>query len=391
MVTLISGFYLVHLAIRLTLARRYVRAQKGLTIGRSLSDHLAKKITIAQPILSGDPLLEPTLRRIADDLNPKIQFVWLVDDCDVEGQDICEKLAGSRPQIAIQICPRCPANFNPKAFKLQIALQMSTRPYFVVVDDDTNISEDSVISAIESLDQFDLYTGLPVYRKGKNWASNLLTHFVNNNAILTYLAPLNFFKPITINGMFYVVERQKFVDLGGYQSIIQKLCDDLAVCEMTTKAGWRIKQGVSIQEVSSSCEQLSDYWNMMHRWMIFSILLLGRLPFWKRCFVIGLLGVSGWVLNLVLIANLFLLFLLPFSTVILTTSFLLIRFAILSFTHRLLKPARIPFQFWASLISETLVPIHFTFAFFFGQIVWRGKRIRIGRDLTFGIQTEARP
>ncbi|MFN8708024.1 MAG: glycosyltransferase, partial [Planctomyces sp.] len=198
----------------------------------SRSNDTFPSVTVAVPILSGDPLLSEklcsTARTIAA-IDATICVIWLVDESDLTGQQIVLELKQLFSIGRMVVCPDAPSDVNPKSYKLQIALDAATSEFFVVIDDDTTIDAPAILQAIRAMKHCDLYTGLPCYQSDGRFWSRLLATFVNNNAAITYLPLLNFFPPISINGMFYIVRTERWRDSGGYTSLLQELCDDYAV------------------------------------------------------------------------------------------------------------------------------------------------------------------
>ena len=274
-------FYLLlacAIAWALYLAILLVKFQFSLrSIGREAigdAPFAADQITIVQPILGGDPRLTDVLRETLRNTPAATRFLWLVDNDDAPGrgavESLCRKHAG---RIEIVCCDRAPENVNPKAHKLAKAWPKIDTPYAAVLDDDTTISERNLRVALAALRQCDLYTGLPCYLSMATRWDSLLTHFVNNNSIMTYLALLPLVGPLSINGMFYVMRTETMRSLGGFSSIQERLCDDYALARLLLESGRRIHQGIVPQYLCTSVSGLRHYAEIMHRWFVFAAAL----------------------------------------------------------------------------------------------------------------------
>ena len=188
-------------------------------------------VTVAQPILSGDPQLGGLL---AANLaaNPGVPFLWLVDADDPEGLRVCRPLAAAHPQVTLVVMPPVPQGRNPKTFKLIEAHQRCRTPVLAVLDDDTVLPAGALDAAVAALGEGDLVTGIPCYRPGATVWSRLVAAFVNGNALVTYLPMAALAPPVTINGMFVVMRLETLEQVGGFSAIESALTDDLALAQL---------------------------------------------------------------------------------------------------------------------------------------------------------------
>lgn len=366
-------------------------------------------LTIAQAILSGDPLLELRLETNLANL-PRQRFLWLIDEDDAEARRIAEKLR--RPHLRVELCPPCPDATNPKLWKLQIASKFVRTPFFAVIDDDTTLPASSAAALVEAAKTSTVATGLPCYLDGKNQASALLAQFVNNNSIFTYLGTSRLLPPFTLNGMGYVMRREELERIQHFQPILHELTDDLALATLVLKLGGSIHQSKAPLQVQTGVRDMRHYLQMMHRWYVFTLLLLKRqsIPVQALIFVLHglppmmlgssilLMGViSGQVLGITLLVYfIFLSGLLPplvggllsllafialFWMGIEPASYLLL---IVLFLRGALLPA-IQSMFFGesryrpllSLLSELIQPIHLIHALASRTIRWRTRRYRV--------------
>jgi ceramide glucosyltransferase len=265
---ILAGIYIVSLFVRRGLTLSYAKRLPPLP-----KEPLPPgTLTIAQAILSGDPLLES---RLAENLRAlKGQtFRWLIDEDDAEAQRITEKL--KCPSLHVKLCPPCPDATNPKLWKLLAAAQKVQTPFFAVVDDDTTLSEASAAALVEAAKTHTVATGLPCYLS-RGFSSNLLAQFVNNNSIFTYLGTSRLLPPFTLNGMGYVMRTDELQRIDYFKPILHELTDDLALATLVLKLGGTIHQSAAPMQVQTGVRNFKHYWQMMHRWYVFTLLLLQR-------------------------------------------------------------------------------------------------------------------
>ena len=240
--------------------------------------------------------------------------------------------------------------------------------------------------AMAALSDCDLYTGLPHYSTGQNVWSSLVAHFVNNNSILTYLPLLTWTGPLTINGMFYVLRTEYLRSLGGFESILGQLCDDYSFARLVLQHHGRLKQGITSQRLQTSISGPGHYARQMHRWFLFANLLVLDQPLAIQLMLVILLGLpplllwgsllslsGGWIGGVVLVM------------------LAVVRHVVLRTLHRKLFHEPPTFSPALSLIAELLQPLHLAHASLTRVIVWRSRRIRVGRRGTFTFLPDSSP
>jgi ceramide glucosyltransferase len=366
------GLYLLILLVKAGLAWRYVRLHPEARIESAT-------VTVLQPILSGDPLLERALRTNLESTTEAAQFLWLLDEDDAEAWRIANELVERFPgRVKLESCPPVEEGVNPKVVKLHQALPNVTTDFVAVLDDDTMLLDENLPKAVAMLESCDLYTGLPCYVADGNLWTSLVAHFVNNNAVLTYLPLLGFAKPLTINGMFYIMRTDRLRALGGFEPILRRLCDDYALARLARRGGCDIVQGITPQYLRTSISGPGHYFRLMHRWFLFAntlvtdqnlgvtlvlFLTLGLPPLllW-----IGLASLAGGVLGAMAFIGA-----------------LVVRHLVLRSLHRLVLKRLPHFSPAVSLLAELLQPIHWGHAMLQRVIVWRTRTIRPGKDGRF--------
>jgi len=244
------------------------------------------RISILQPILSGDPTMAACLDHNVRHASPQVEFHWLVDEQDLPGQAICRALMVRHPQVSIhlRLLPPAPQGHNPKMFKLIAALPAAAGDLIVVLDDDTMLPTDGVASALPSLDLpgAGLVFGLPYQVDFSNLWSRLIAYFVNSNSLLTYLPYLALSEPFTINGMFYLLRRNTLDALGGFTGLERTLADDFAVAQWVRQGGYRLVQSPLCHAVSNHVAGPAAYWRLITRWLTFPRESLLRHLSWRE-------------------------------------------------------------------------------------------------------------
>lgn len=249
------ALYLLSLAARAALASRY--ASRRFTADDS-------PVTIIQPILSGDPLLEKTLQRNLLE-HPRAQFLWMIDEDDAEAQRIAARL-----KVPGVLCPPPRDGENPKLAKLIQALPLVTTQRLIVLDDDTELPSSSALPGGA------LVTGLPVFASNTTVYERLIGGFVNGSALLTYLPAAQLKLQRTINGMIYSVDTAQLRDLGGFSRAGHELTDDYAVARLYLRNGQTITQAIAPAFVTMTLASAPHYIRVMRRWMIFATHYFGR-------------------------------------------------------------------------------------------------------------------
>ncbi|BBM82078.1 glycosyltransferase family 2 protein [Candidatus Uabimicrobium amorphum] len=231
-------------------------------------------ISILQPILSGDPTLSDCLEQnIINIARENIEFVWLVDDNDPTAQQICGVLKDKHPKADIHIVsqPAPPRDVNPKTFKLIKGVEVAKHEFIAVLDDDTILPTNQLQNCARHLNKQDIGMcfGLPYYLNHSNLWSSLVSCFVNSNSLLTYVPYTFLIDPITVNGMFYVVNKQELQSFGGFASIKNQLCDDFAVANLFLNNNKKLMQTPLLHGISTQVNGCVHYHKLISRWMIF--------------------------------------------------------------------------------------------------------------------------
>jgi ceramide glucosyltransferase len=356
------ALYLMLLALKAMLGWRYAATHPE-------AETLQGSVSVMQPILSGDPLLETTLHRNLKLAPPWVRFVWLIDEDDAEGQRIASKLAQDS-RVEIVLCPPAGAATNPKTAKLQRGLGQVNTDYVAVLDDDTMLERDNLAKALAALQRADLYTGLPCYLPGDTFCSALVAHFVNNNSILTYLPLLWFKAPFTINGMFYVMRTSQAKQWDCFAAIEGKLCDDFALADHVKSRGGIIQQGITPQTLQTSVVDGRQYMQLMHRWFAFANVLVASQRWYDQVLLAAFLGLPPLLLwlGLLSVAS-------GWPGAAIVAAALLFRHGMIRTLHYMVFRAPPAFSWYLSIIAELLQPLHLLHSIFWRTLRWRTRRV----------------
>lgn len=365
-------------------------AQSSSTDDCEWSSHCQQGITILQPILSGDPMLEKTLKANTANCCPHTIFYWLVDDNDSEARRIVQELendvaapaTGLRSQLII--CPVAAGDHNPKIAKLSFALPLVETEIVAVLDDDTVVPSQTIEQVAHVLTQADLATALPFYDAQPGLASAMVASFVNNNSALTYLPLLVWTNPVSINGMFYASRTATLRSLGAWDRISRQLCDDYALAKLFRSEGMTICQMTAPVRVTTSVRSLSHYFALMHRWFVFANVLVKDQPWAMQLLLFALLGLMPLLFWLALLGS--------FGGGLATLLFLMLLLVrywaatdLIARIHRSFKlSGNLPhLSWWLSPLSELLQPIHWICSLLWPNIRWRRHLIKVTSDGRF--------
>ncbi len=331
-------------------------------------------VTVMQPVLSGDPalpgVLEENVKKLSD-----ATFLWLIDDDDMEGRAIVEKIAAQYPDtdIIVQVMPPPPEGVNPKLFKLEAAWRTVKTDVCLILDDDTRLPEQTLNLMVETLADVQIATALPFYRVEQPIFSKLLAQFVNNNSVLTYLSLPLFMPPVSINGMCYALKYDTLKRIGGFASLLNHLTDDLAVACHVKSNGGTIGQVPAYLEIETHVKSFANYRQLMHRWFLFAILLMRRQSVPVNITITLLHGLPPLLLWSVIILT----FISP-SAISVTALLTVLSIRMLTLTGlQQFITHKVRHNIILSIVSELLQPIHLIHAFLNRHIQWRTRKYRV--------------
>ena len=339
-----------------------------------IADFPEQLFTVVQPILSGDPRLESDLRANLQQTEA-VEFYWLIDQSDIEAQRVADQIcqeASFAQRIRIFLIEDVPQGINPKSYKIEQVVEELTRPYLIVLDDDSVIDFSKMGELTTYLGQEVILTGIPYNQERSNFWSKLVAAFVNGNSFITYFTMAEVEANHSINGMFYILPVELAKDQGLFTAIKDYLCDDLAVADFLRSKGVSIIQTRVTCNVRTTIKDAKQYLLQMKRWLLFSSIYLKEHLDWKLFSLIGLpsfLPLPTLILSLFLGWPYFLLVLglLGFKAVWM----LLYRQSILS--NRLHLDEVI-----YEVLNDLLLPWLFIYVLMTPPVInWRGRKIRV--------------
>jgi ceramide glucosyltransferase len=297
--TFIAALYLAQLWLKAGLALR----QRGRELTPKPSD--LRRLTVVQPVTSGDEKLKSILIENLRTLRGA-SIIWIIDQTDLEARSLCQALKAERPDQRITLIEteEPPAGFNPKMWKQAAALPLVETELLAVIDDDTCAPPRSVDCLIGMLDSgADIATGLPSYIPARGAWSLLVAEFVNSAAILTYLSAAACMEPLSINGMCYAMRTSYVRDNNLFTVCGRAITDDLAIAKEVRRLNGRIVQTTQPQYISTSVASATHYGRLMHRWFVFSRILVQNEPFRYQALLVLSYGLHPLLLAVLCVAS----------------------------------------------------------------------------------------
>jgi ceramide glucosyltransferase len=370
---ILAGSYVAQLALKAALAVRK-RASEPIPPAAVLS-----RITILQPVVSGDETLARNLRDNVTALHGA-SFIWIIDRADATARDLCMALQRELLAVAIQIVEvdEPPARINPKLWKQEAVLPHVQTELLLVLDDDTRLPRRSLDALIAALDaKADLATGLPCYVPARGAWSALIAEFVNSAAILTYLPAAQCAAPRSINGMCYALRTDSVRRTNLFGVTARSITDDLAIATELRRQGAKIVQTTQPQFISTTVGSLQHYRRLMHRWFVCArILVQNESPFVRVAIAI-VFGLPPLLLGTLAVFAFF-----QWAALGWLAAVLIVRSVTIMILNRVLTGApRHSMTF--SLLTELLQPVFLLTASFYPVIWWRRRKIRVRTFSTF--------
>lgn len=231
-------------------------------------------VSVLQPILSGDPTLPACLEaNLRAQTRYAREFLWLVDEDDAGGLQICQALMARYPEQRVQLVPLPPpqARQNPKLVKLLAGMRLAQGDVICVLDDDTRLPDFGFEHCLPYLDepQTGLVFGLPYYLSFQTLWSQLVACFVNSHSLMTYIPYLQLSAPFTINGMFYCLRTATLAQMGGFAGLESTLADDFAIAQRVRQHGLQLRQTPLVHGISTTVTNARHYFSLLQRWFIF--------------------------------------------------------------------------------------------------------------------------
>ena len=339
-----------------------------------IADFPEELFTVVQPILSGDPRLESDLRANLQQTEA-VEFYWLIDQSDTEAQRVADRIckdASFAHRIRIFLIEDVPQGINPKSYKIEQVVEELTRPYLIVLDDDSVIDFSKMGELTAYLGQEVILTGIPYNQERSNFWSKLVAAFVNGNSFITYFTMAEVEANHSINGMFYILPVELAKGQKLFTAIKDYLCDDLAVADFLSSKGISIIQTRVTCNVRTTIKDAKQYLLQMKRWLLFSSIYLKEHLDWK---LFSLIGLPSFLPLPTLILSLFLGW--PYSLLVLgllgfkAVWMLLYRQSILP-SHLHLD------EVIYEVLNDLLLPWLFIYVLMTPPVInWRGRKIRV--------------
>lgn len=366
---IIAVAYLLLFLVRWLLSLIYYKKGKS-----DVTDFPENLFTVVQPILSGDPRLESDLRANLQQTKT-VEFYWLIDQSDTEAQRVANKICQDElfsQRIRIFLIEDVPQGINPKSYKIEQVVEDLTRPYLIVLDDDSVIDFSKMGELTAYLGQEVILTGIPYNQERSNFWSKLVAAFVNGNSLITYFTMAQVEANHSINGMFYILPVNLVKDQDLFTAIKDYLCDDLAVADFLSSKGVSIVQTRVTCNVRTTIKSATQYLLQMKRWLLFSSIYLKKHLDFK---VFTLIGLTSFLPLPIILLTLFLG--LPYLLVALVLLLIKAIWMLLYRQSILMNQLHLD-EVLYEVLNDFLLPWLFLYVLLTPPVInWRGRKIRV--------------
>lgn len=366
---IIAVAYLLLFLVRWLLSLIYYKKGKS-----DVTDFPEELFTVAQPILSGDPRLESDLRANLQQTKT-VEFYWLIDQSDTEAQRVANKICQDElfsQRIRIFLIEDVPQGINPKSYKIEQVVEDLTRPYLIVLDDDSVIDFSKMGESTAYLGQEVILTGIPYNQERSNFWSKLVAAFVNGNSLITYFTMAQVEANHSINGMFYILPVYLVKDQDLFTAIKDFLCDDLAVADFLSSKGVSIVQTRVTCNVRTTIKSATQYLLQMKRWLLFSSIYLKKHLDFK---VFTLIGLTSFLPLPIILLTLFLGW--PYLLVALVLLLIKAIWMLLYRQSILMNQLHLD-EVLYEVLNDFLLPWLFLYVLLTPPVInWRGRKIRV--------------
>lgn len=366
---IIAVAYLLLFLVRWLLSLIYYKKGKS-----DVTDFPENLFTVVQPILSGDPRLESDLRANLQQTKT-VEFYWLIDQSDTEAQRVSNKICQDElfsQRIRIFLIEDVPQGINPKSYKIEQVVEDLTRPYLIVLDDDSVIDFSKMGELTAYLGQEVILTGIPYNQERSNFWSKLVAAFVNGNSLITYFTMAQVEANHSINGMFYILPVNLVKDQDLFTAIKDYLCDDLAVADFLSSKGVSIVQTRVTCNVRTTIKSATQYLLQMKRWLLFSSIYLKKHLDFK---VFTLIGLTSFLPLPIILLTLFLGW--PYLLVALVLLLIKAIWMLLYRQSILMNQLHLD-EVLYEVLNDFLLPWLFLYVLLTPPVInWRGRKIRV--------------
>ena len=366
---IIAVAYLLLFLVRWLLSLIYYKKGKS-----DVTDFPEELFTVVQPILSGDPRLESDLRANLQQTKT-VEFYWLIDQSDTEAQRVANKICQDElfsQRIRIFLIEDVPQGINPKSYKIEQVVEDLTRPYLIVLDDDSVIDFSKMGELAAYLGQEVILTGIPYNQERSNFWSKLVAAFVNGNSLITYFTMAQVEANHSINGMFYILPVNLVKDQDLFTAIKDYLCDDLAVADFLSSKGVSIVQTRVTCNVRTTIKSATQYLLQMKRWLLFSSIYLKKHLDFK---VFTLIGLTSFLPLPIILLTLFLGW--PYLLVALVLLLIKAIWMLLYRQSILMNQLHLD-EVLYEVLNDFLLPWLFLYVLLTPPVInWRGRKIRV--------------
>lgn len=231
-------------------------------------------ISLIQPITRGVARLAELLeQRLTYSYPALIQHIFVLDQVDLELQAICQTVLARHPEAWIELIVIEEAGLEraSKTAKQLAAIERAEGEVICSIDDDIWLRKGGLETLVSSLNQNDVGAsfGIACYTNWQALGSSLMSLFVNNNALLSYIPICYLTEPFTITGHCFALYRERFEQIGGFRGLQGRIDDDHELARRCRRVGLRIVQTPMIYDVNNHLPTFGSYLLQMRRWFVF--------------------------------------------------------------------------------------------------------------------------
>lgn len=383
---LLSVYFIVHLT-KFILICKFFERQKTVT---QLSAY--PKLSLIQPVTRSPNDLATVLASRAVLTYPSdIEQIIVVDRDDQSTRQIVDQVLLINPDwkpMVIAARSATDSDFASKIEKMNAGLAAAGGDILCFVDDDILLPENGLVIMADNLARSGngAVFGLACYNNYKNFWSGLMSAFVNNNALYTYIPAVYFIDPYTVTGHCYAITRSAFNEINQLDQMLDRQDDDHEIARRLRHHGYRLCQTNLIYQVDNNLPNRKSYLAQFKRWFVFPRQTM--LPYLsvKEKLVTGFTSISTFipgfllVFALIQIPQYFFAGFLPFLVAV--AIFFCFHFPL---EKIFLKPKSPGWIRWPlSVISLIEAPLEILLGLFSDNTIeWRGQRMELHKNGKF--------
>ena len=210
----------------------------------SAAREISEKVTILLPVRNEEGNIERILKELAQQMFLKDYQVIVINDGSTDRTlELAQSLQS--PQIAVICAPELPQGWIGKVGALHYGLNFAHEStYIISVDADVSFGVDAISRAIASLEDLKLDFVSPYpHQIAMSWSERLIQPLLQWSWMSTLLLrgaekfPLQ--ATVVANGQFMVMRKDALVSSGGFESVFNKVLDDIELGRSFVRHGYK--------------------------------------------------------------------------------------------------------------------------------------------------------